>query len=126
MFASAVDIGEAYDVGRKAVEIAVNDGSGWMATILRKPGDGYAVYYDKVPLRVVANSFRLLPRGWLAPGGLDVTDDFIRYAAPLIGEEWPPVALEGGRQRFARLDLRFVDKRCREYVPVRVRAAGPR
>ncbi|MCL5019168.1 MAG: 6-phosphofructokinase, partial [Patescibacteria group bacterium] len=34
--ASIVDIDEAYTVGQKAVEIGVNEGTGWMATILRK------------------------------------------------------------------------------------------
>ena len=36
--ASTVDLDEAYLVGRKAVEIAITDGSGYMATILRQPG----------------------------------------------------------------------------------------
>ncbi|MCX7038591.1 MAG: diphosphate--fructose-6-phosphate 1-phosphotransferase, partial [Spirochaetes bacterium] len=48
--ASTVDVEEAYQVGRKSVEIAVADGTGWMATILRKPGRAYEAYFDKVPL----------------------------------------------------------------------------
>ncbi len=36
--ASTVDIAEAREVGREAVGIAVRDGTGWMATVLRKPG----------------------------------------------------------------------------------------
>ena len=118
MFASAVDMDEAYEVGRKAVEIGVRDGSGWMATILRKPGSSYAVRYDKAPLDQVANSVRLLPKAWLSRDGIDVTDDFVRYAQPLIGEEWPPIRLERGLQRFARLDVRFVEKKLPDYVPM--------
>ena len=63
--ASTVDIEEAREVGREAVSIAMRDGTGWMATILRNPGSSYRVYYDKVPLEKVANSSRFLP------GGLD-------------------------------------------------------
>jgi 6-phosphofructokinase 1 len=32
-----------------------------------------------------------------------VTDDFVAYAQPLIGEDWPSIPLVNGRQRFARL-----------------------
>jgi len=47
---SSVDADEAFGVGKKAVEIAMSDGSGFMATMLRKPGNTYRLYYDKVPL----------------------------------------------------------------------------
>jgi len=120
--ASTVDIEEAYQVGRKAVEIAVADGTGWMATILRKPGSAYQAFFDKVPLQKVANSVRFMPKSWITKDGLDVTNDFIRYAAPLIGEDWPPIVLKGGLQRFSRFDLRFVEKKVAAYTPVRFRA----
>jgi len=118
VIASRVDAEEAYLVGRTAVEIAVNEGGGWMATILRKPGDEYRAYYDKVPLERVANSFRTLPRNWIAEDGLDVTDDFIRYAQPLIGEDWPDIGVFGGLQRFARIEPVFVERRLPDYRPV--------
>jgi ATP-dependent phosphofructokinase / diphosphate-dependent phosphofructokinase len=121
MHASAVDIEEAYQVARKAVEVALTDGTGWMATILRKPGSAYTAYFDKVPLEKVANSVRYMPAGWIAKDGLDVTDDFVRYAAPLIGEESPAVPLEKGLQRFARLEARFIGKTLPPYLPIRFR-----
>jgi 6-phosphofructokinase 1 len=123
-FVSRVDALEAYEVGRKAVEIALRDGTGWMATILRKPGPSYVPYYDKVPMEKVANSVRQLPAAWIAPSGVDVTDDFVRYARPLIGEVGPENRLEGGLPRFARLRRVFVEKRLPAYVPVRYRQ-GP-
>jgi 6-phosphofructokinase 1 len=116
-----VDVEEAYGVGRKAVEIALRDGSGWMATILRRPGSGYEAFFDKVPLEKVANTVRQLPPSWVAPSGIDVTDDFVRYARPLIGDGWADVRLEGGLQRFARLRISFVEKKLPPYVPVRYR-----
>jgi len=116
-FASTIDIDEAYEVGRKAVQIAVYDGGGWMATILRQPGEAYAARYEKVPLGEVANSFRQLPSKWITPDGLDVTEDFIRYAKPLIGDRWPEIPVEGGLQRFARLEPSFVPTQLAKYVP---------
>ena len=117
IYASTVDLEEAYKVGQKAVQIAVEEGSGYMATILRDPGPVYHVRYDKVPLEVVANSERAFPEAWIAPSRTDVTDDFVRYARPLIGDDWPSVPLAGGLQRFARLKPIFAEKKLPSYVP---------
>jgi ATP-dependent phosphofructokinase / diphosphate-dependent phosphofructokinase len=115
--ASTVDLEEAYQVGLHAVEIATKDGSGWMSTILREPGREYRIRYDKVPLEKVANSERTFPAAWLAKNKIDVTDDFIKYAQPLIGGDWPPVPLVNGLQRFARFKMIFAAKRCKPYAP---------
>lgn len=115
LYASTVDLEEAYKVGRNAVAIAVEHGSGYMSTILRRPGPVYAVDYDKVELQVVANSERNFPRAWIAPGGTDVTDEFVRYARPLIGEDWVSVPLVNGIQRFARLRPRFAERKLSAY-----------
>jgi 6-phosphofructokinase 1 len=122
MFASKVDIDEAYQVGNKAVAIAMTEGTGWMATILRHwDSPSYDPYFDKVPLETVANSFRHLPAHWISKDGLDVTDDFLRYAQPLIGDDWPDITIENGLQRFARFTVRFIEKKLPDYVPIRFR-----
>ena len=92
-----------------------------MATIVRRPRPAYAAGYERIRLEAVANSARFLPKHWIAADGVDVTDDFVRYAAPLIGLESPVVPLEKGLQRFARLDIRFVDVRLPACTPVRFR-----
>jgi len=116
-YASTVDLDEAYKVGRHAVEIALKHGNGWMSTILRRPGESYAVYFDKVPLEQVANSERTFPPDWLAESKTDVTDAFVKYALPLIGEEWVRVPTENGLQRFARFQPVFAQKKCPAYRP---------
>lgn len=122
LFASTVDIEEARLVGRKAVDIAANEGSGWMATILRDySAPAYSVYYDKVELEKAANVARQLPADWISPDGLDVTDDFINYALPLIGNGPPPIPFENGLMHFARLKRVFIPKRTPDYVPVNLR-----
>ena len=115
--ASTVDLDEAYKVGAKAAHLAADEGSGWMATILREPGSVYRVRYDKVPLEKVANSERTFPQEWIADNRRDVTDGFVDYARPLIGDDWPSVPLVDGRQRFARFDPVFAEKQCKDYVP---------
>ena len=121
IYASTVDLEEAYRVGVKAVEVAVEHGSGWMSTILRKPGSIYQAVYDKVPLEQVANSERAFPLEWLTEYKTDVTDEFVRYAKPLIGEDWPSVPLVDGRQRFTRFEKIFAEKKLPDYIPQALR-----
>jgi 6-phosphofructokinase 1 len=125
VYASTVDLEEAFQVGRHAAAIARGGGNGMMATLLREPGPRYAVRYDRVPLEKVANSERTFPAAWLAANRVDVTDDFLAYARPLIGEEWVRPPLENGLPRFTRFRPVFADKRCPAYTPEGYRAAGP-
>lgn len=115
--ASTVDLEEAYRVGQNAVVIALRHGSGYMSTILRRPGLIYSVDFDKAPLEQVANSEREFPKHWIAPNRIDVTDEFVRYARPLIGEDWVSVPIINGVQRFARFESIFAPKKLPEYVP---------
>lgn len=116
-FASPVDLDEAYKLGQKAVQIAVENGNGYMSTILRKPGIIYNVEYDKVPLDLVANSERSFPEKWIASDRIDVTDDFIKYAKPLIGDDWVSIPMIGGLMRFAKLKPIFAEKKLPYYIP---------
>lgn len=116
-YASTVDLEEAWRSGFKAAEIAATDGNGWMATILRRPGPIYGVDYDKVPLELVANSERAFPAQWLSKERWDVTDDFVAYARPLLGEDQVSVPVVGGLFRFARLQPLFAGQKLPAYTP---------
>jgi 6-phosphofructokinase 1 len=63
----------------------------------------------------MANSERKFPRNWIAANKRDVTDDFLAYARPLIGEDWVSVPLVDGRQRFTRFKPLFAEKKCGVY-----------
>jgi len=115
--ASTVDLDEAYEVGRHAVQVAIEEGTGFMATIQRVSDAPYAVGYGKAPLSEMANSERRFPVDWIDPSRVDVTDEFVAYARPLIGTAWPRIPLENGLPRFARLDPIVADRRCQAYVP---------
>jgi len=116
-YASTVDLDEAYAVGQKALELAASGQGGYMATILRNSGPIYNVRYDRVPLVEVANSERTFPKHWIAPCGYDVTDEFIRYARPLVGEDMLTLPLVGGRQRMTRFQPIFASQKLPKYVP---------
>ena len=103
--------------GQNAAVIAVQSGSGYMSTILRRDGLIYNVDYDKVSLELVANSEREFPKDWIAPNRFDVTDDFVNYARPLIGEDWVSVPVINGVQRFAKFEEIFADQKLAKYIP---------
>ena len=48
---------------------------------------------------------------------MDVTDAFVRYAQPLIGNDWPAIPLIAGRVRLAQLQPVFADKKLPSYTP---------
>jgi len=121
-FASTVDLEEAYYAGQKACLLAANHESGYMANILRSPGDIYNVYYDKAPLSEVANSERTFPKEWISANGFDVTDEFIKYAKPLVGEGMVSIPMIAGRQRMTRLEPIFASQKLEKYLPQAKRA----
>ena len=117
IYASNIDLEEAYMVGKKAVEIALSRENGWMATLVRASTPEYKVIYDKVPLKEVALSERSFPAKWISQNRYDVTDEFLRYAKPLIGDKWVNIPIENGIQRFTRLKPVFAEKKLEKYIP---------
>lgn len=84
---SETDATEARECGRKAVEFATT--GGWLdgsVAIIREPGEKYAVTYEQTELRNVAKETKSLPDEFINEAGNNVTEAFVRYAKPLIGE----------------------------------------
>jgi 6-phosphofructokinase len=124
-YASEVDLDEAYKVGAKALELAANGESGFMSTILRTPGPKYGVTFDKVPLPEVANSERTFPDKWITGNGTDVSDEFVAYCKPLVGDTMIQLPMENGRQRLARIKPIFAEQKLAKYVPQADRMKAP-
>jgi 6-phosphofructokinase 1 len=70
-----------------------------------------------VPLEKVAAADRSFPKHWIAPSGYDVTDEFVEYCRPLVGEDMMSLPMVGGRQRLARLQPIFASKKLPPFVP---------
>jgi 6-phosphofructokinase len=86
---SGVDLEEAYRVGSRAVEAALLGQTDVMLTLLRGSGKAYTCDIGSVALAKVANVERLLPDAHISDRGNDVTDAFVEYALPLIGDPLP-------------------------------------
>jgi 6-phosphofructokinase 1 len=116
-YASPVDLDEAYRLGQKAMELAATGQGGFMSTILRESGFIYNVRYDKISLELVANSERTFPTSWILPNGCDVSNEFVQYAQPLVGEDMLSLPMIGGRQRMTQFEPVFAEKKLQLYIP---------
>jgi 6-phosphofructokinase len=88
-YVSTSDRVEAEQVGRAAVGLAVAGTSGVMVTLERQAGAQYRVQTGTVALSIVANQQKRLPDEFVAADGNGMTDAFVAYATPLIGEPLP-------------------------------------
>jgi ATP-dependent phosphofructokinase / diphosphate-dependent phosphofructokinase len=88
-YVSTTDRAEAEQVGRAAVTLATAGSSGVMVTLERLAGPEYKIRTGTTALETVANQQKRLPDGFIAASGNGMTDAFVAYAAPLIGEPLP-------------------------------------
>jgi 6-phosphofructokinase 1 len=73
-----------------------------MVAFERAESSHYVCNTKLVELSKVANFEKVVPDEWITKDGNFVTEDFVRYAMPLIqGESAPP--MEDSLPRFARL-----------------------
>jgi 6-phosphofructokinase 1 len=84
---SQIDAIEARMVGEKAVEFSAKPGAEG-SVAMRRVGTGgqYKIDYFLTPLDTVAKETRKMPREFYEESGNDVTQAFLDYARPLIGE----------------------------------------
>ena len=84
---SRTDAEEAFLAGAAAVRAALESGvTKGTIGILREEGRAYRVAYAARPIADAAKETRSLPREFIAKNGHDVTQAFIDYARPLVGE----------------------------------------
>ena len=89
--ASETDVRQAYAVGRRAVEFAIDGRSAVMPAIRRLNDVPYRWEIIEVPLSEVANREKLVPSHFISADGFGITEAARRYLAPLIlGEAYPP------------------------------------
>ncbi|MEX2495662.1 MAG: 6-phosphofructokinase [Woeseia sp.] len=89
--ASAVDVEQAYAVGKAAVEMALAGKTAQMPVIKRTSDKPYRWRIESAPLSRIANKEKNVPRRFISSDGFGITSAGRRYLAPLIrGEDYPP------------------------------------
>ncbi len=86
---SSVDRAEAELVGRAAVREAMRGTSGKMITLVRRDGGEYSCETGLTELARVANTHRPMPSEFFSEDGHGVSEAYLAYARPLIGEPLP-------------------------------------
>lgn len=101
--ASLRDENEAFEAGRHGVKFAVRDGlTCIMPSFKRLSDDPYRMEIVPIDVNLTANHEKKVPANMISENGFGVTEDFIRYTAPLIEGE-PTVSYQNGIVRFAQL-----------------------
>lgn len=91
---SATDIEESVRTGKAAVEAAVEGRSGHMMVAVREEGK-YAIRISSSPVSEIANKVKTVPDAYINAQGNGITEEGIRYLAPLIVGERQPVFENG-------------------------------
>ncbi len=88
--ASKTDVQQAYELGQKAVELALAGKNAVMPTIERISDVPYKYKIGVAELSKVANVEKFMPRNFISKDGFGITDKCKRYLNPLIaGEDYP-------------------------------------
>ena len=81
---SKTDLDEADHSGAFAVNAALNGETGKMISFVRTNTSPYELSFSTADDNIICNQEKAVPLSWITKDGSDVTDEFIRYAAPLI------------------------------------------
>ncbi|MDP6633912.1 MAG: 6-phosphofructokinase [Phycisphaerae bacterium] len=85
-YASQIDRIEARQCGRKAAEYAMSGDLDGSVAMKRVESADYQIEYVRAELSDVARVTKPLPRDFINESGNGITEGFISYAAPLVGE----------------------------------------
>jgi ATP-dependent phosphofructokinase / diphosphate-dependent phosphofructokinase len=88
--ASKTDVKQAFELGKRAVELALEGRNAVMPTIERISDAPYKYRIGVAPLAKVANVEKFMPRDFITAEGFGITAKCKRYLTPLIQGEDPP------------------------------------
>ena len=92
---SRVDLDEAYMIGGTSTRAALDGETVKMCALQRVADDPYEVRTKLIDVKSVANQVRNVPAEWVGADGMSVTEEFLRYVRPLVGdlpEQLPPLS----------------------------------
>ena len=107
--ASKVDVEEAFNAGKLAVEHALAGVTGKMVGFKRVSNNPYKIDYVLIPLTDAANTEQMVPLNWILPNNEGLSKEYVEYALPLIQGD-NGMVYEDGLPRFAKLKKVRVEK----------------
>ena len=97
---SAADLDEAVCAGTYGVQAALLGETGKMVSFQRTNDNPYKLTYTTADVNNICNKEKGVPLSWITNDGSDISEDFIRYALPLIQGN-VEVPFENGLPAFA-------------------------
>lgn len=89
--AAKTDVDQAYELGKAAVELALDGENAVMPTIVRVSDSPYRWEIGKTDLNQVANVEKRMPQNFISADGFGITRECRDYLLPLVqGEDYPP------------------------------------
>ena len=111
--ASAVDVEQAYALGKAAVEMALKGKNAKMPVIIRKATKKYSWTIGEADLKDVANVEKMMPRNFITRDGFHITESCREYMQPLImGEDYPPY--KNGLPNYVKLKNVLIEKKLKK------------
>ncbi|MBQ2741068.1 MAG: 6-phosphofructokinase [Clostridia bacterium] len=92
---SATDVEEAYEVGMGAVKAALAGRTGVAAIFTRTSNVPYRCGVSIAEIDKIANMEKTVPLSWIHEDGTGLTEEYIKYAMPLIQGEMSPIYENG-------------------------------
>lgn len=113
--AASIDVEQAYQLGFKAVELALAGHNAIMPYIKRTSQTPYAWEIDFTSLTNVANYEKFMPRDYISEDGYHITEKCREYMQPLIhGENYP--SYENGLPKYVKLQRKKTPKILADFV----------
>lgn len=113
--ASLVDVEQAYALGKKALEYALEGKNAIMPIIIRKTNDPYQWGIGEVALSKIANQEKKMPREFIREDNFGITKACQEYILPLIqGEAYPPY--QAGLPNYLKLQTRIIAKKLGNFL----------
>ena len=92
---SRTDVTEAYQAGGAAVPAALGGNTGKMVVLKRLSDTPYQCTTDLYPIGEIANLEKTMPLSWIDVENLQMKQELLDYARPLIQAELPQIYLSG-------------------------------
>jgi len=113
--ASESDVEQAYALGQKAVEFALQGHNSIMPTVDRLSNNPYKWEIGQAPLSEVANVEKMMPMEFITDDGFGITQGCKDYLYPLIkGEAYPPYK-DNGMPDYVTLKLQSVGQKLDKF-----------
>ncbi|BBF44310.1 6-phosphofructokinase [Lachnospiraceae bacterium KM106-2] len=100
---SLTDVKEAFELGFRAVNAAMEGHTREMMILKRVSNAPYEVVYETANIDLIANQEKKIDDAWINEEGNDVTEEMIEYLRPLIDGELN-ISYENGLPKYLRLE----------------------